>query len=166
MKNVIEMTSGLQEKPEKERFLQAEKYISDQSVRLENGYSLDGTHAASCASMAVDVARLVCSEGGMPSILLIEGEKVDSINTATLKPVRYKGTVSWGGHVACECDGTLYDPLVGTPMKEHEYLRSVFSDPVASEVLISSDEMEGFLLNASKSMKHASDAPSAENDTN
>jgi hypothetical protein len=112
---------------ESKKFTETIAYLQEKFSDLENDYkTLDGKNAQSCSLIALEVASILKKEGGVPQIVTITGMKVDSVNTETLYPKRYEGRVKWGGHVVCQCDGLIYDPMVGIPIDKDTYLKTTF----------------------------------------
>lgn len=113
------------------KFSETAKYLQEKFSDLENDYKTpDGNNAQSCSLIALEVASILKKEGRVPQIVTITGMKVDSVNTETLYPKRYEGRVGWGGHVVCQCDGLIYDPMVGIPMDKDTYLQTTFLNSV------------------------------------
>lgn len=62
-----------------------------------------------CGLVSFDIAFLLLEREQKPTILHLRSE-TDSV----LFPDRYGGTVNWGGHMVCSCDGLIFDPLVNS----------------------------------------------------
>lgn len=142
-----ESSSHLTSKIEGHVFSKAENYLKEKFVDLENNYRREGSkYVDHCGLIAIEVARLIISEGGQPSLLMIKGRKVDSVgNTESLKPKRYNGEVEWGAHTVCENDNKIYDPMVGKSLSRVEYLETIFLSPVEAKVLVPNKEIDEFI---------------------
>jgi hypothetical protein len=104
------------------------EYLKKRGAELANEYRTeDGAHVEHCGFVANDVAQLLIAEGKKPRIVSFRGKPLAKINGfETLKPLKYGGRVSWGGHIACLCENLVYDPLAGEPIPLESYGQTVF----------------------------------------
>lgn len=110
-----------------------EKYIDD--------------YIGTCSYVAMSIAKMLFKHGKKPELLIIEGSNNDalSIDDNLVEPKMYDGMVQWGEHIVCACDGFIYDPMVGKPMKIEEYVSTVFINPVSVKVESSYEDIEHLL---------------------
>ncbi|OGY91653.1 MAG: hypothetical protein A3B31_02995 [Candidatus Komeilibacteria bacterium RIFCSPLOWO2_01_FULL_53_11] len=139
--NRSETPHELHDAPEVTAFLDA------MNTRLANDYATpDGRHSESCTLIACDLARKFLAVGKRPYLISIHGE-LDK----PLRPVRYEGRVTWGGHVVCGCDGFIYDPMVGHPIAEEAYAKEAFGREVAMTISVPTDRIEEFVARGGRS---------------
>lgn len=124
-----------------------EEYLKNEFVRLANDYKGEDGHLEECVRIAVKIAQSIIDEGGNPQFLTIKGKITNSAgNTEILEPKRYNGRVKWPlSHTVCENNGMIYDPLVGKPLTQEEYLSTTFSKPVEAEIDLTPDGVRKFL---------------------
>jgi hypothetical protein len=126
------------------------EYLREKHRTLKDDYrTADGKNEI-CGLVASDVAEILLKEGKNPSIIMVEGKLLQDsfVNTEPLRPVQYKGRVSWGGHVVCICEGLVYDPMMGRPLPIESYGYEAFGTDVRMKTLISEDKIEDFIKNS------------------
>ena len=102
--------------------------------KLLDGYTDEsGAYAEHFGLLAIEIANRLLAEGGLPNILTLTGVKIDSINTKTLVPLAYGGSVRWGGHTVCVANGLVYDPILESPEPWETYALKTFGEPILSK---------------------------------
>jgi len=124
-------------------------YLVEKNKTLVDEYHTpDGNYAESCGNIAVDIAKMLLSSGKRPEIVSITGKRVDNphiIANEPLKPVQYKGRISWGAHIVCVCEGMVYDPMIGRPLSKEEYAYETFGAEVEMKTIVTEDKIEEFV---------------------
>lgn len=87
-----------------------------------------GEYVQHCGLLAVDLARLLQSEGKSPSVFSLRGISDNENETKTLVPLPYEGRVRWGGHVVCVAEGLVYDPILKEPESWETYPQKAFGE--------------------------------------
>ena len=104
---------------------------NDLQEQIGHDYRDEDERAVSCTLVALDIAKLLRSEGADPSILSITGREVDATgNIKVLVPIIYQGRVRWNKHVICAAEGIAYDPILPSPVKLIDYARLAFNEEV------------------------------------
>lgn len=147
MKNSLETSPAARENAiEKISFPKAESFLASKAPRLANQYSDENGQLEHCGLLAIDIARLILEEGGHPNLYAIRGQVVDSVgNRKTLIPKQYHGKITWGGHIICENQGLVYDPMIGRTIPLPQYLEETFTEPVTGEISVPSDKIQDFV---------------------
>jgi len=57
-------------------------------------------------------------------------------------PLRFEGRVRFDVHLACVCDGEVYDPLIDKPVREQEYTQRAFGKDLTSDIAHSQEELQ------------------------
>lgn len=114
--------------------------MANKSLELTNDYS------DSCTMVAVEIAERLLSKGKIPSILKIQGNLVDNVNTAPITPKRFGGRIIWGAHIVCSENGFIYDPMIGKkPVCLEDYCKIAFEGEVEMEISIGPDKIKEFI---------------------
>ncbi len=124
-------------------------YLAEKNRTLINDYKTpDGNYAESCGLIAIDIARLLLKEAKQPSIMSVNGKRVDNpaiIANEPLVPVQYNGRVKWGGHTVCVCDGLVYDPMIGKPVSIEQYAHEAFGAEIEMKITVTEDRISDFV---------------------
>jgi len=124
-------------------------YLTEKNKTLKNDYTTpDGKYAESCTLIAIDIAKILLSEGKKPEIIFVTGKRIDNphiIASESLRPTQYSGKISWGGHVVCACEGMIYDPMIGEPVQTEDYAHKAFGGDIEMKTTVTQDEIEEFI---------------------
>ena len=103
-----------------------------------------GTYDEWCSNIALQIAARLFKDGKYPSILQFSEADVETgiLTFKELKPLLYEGRVSWGFHVVCQCDGLIYDPVLGDPISVQLYSIQMFGENIPRIVLFDTLEIQ------------------------
>lgn len=101
----------------------------------------------SCTEVAIRIARKLLAEGKKPFIMEIV--KIFNRNsgeaTGSMFPLKYKDKkISWGTHIVCCCDGTVFDPILEKPVSIGDYTKDAFGEDIEMQIVVSKEEVENF----------------------
>lgn len=135
-------------KLENQDFSDVLDYLDLKYKSLTNNYSEDGIYREHCGLIATDIAKLFMNKGLKPELFSVRGQIVDKVgNSESIRPKRYNGQVTWGGHTVCVLDGIVYDPIIGKPIPIELYKMTAFEKEVRMYVQIEANKMEEFVKN-------------------
>jgi len=128
----------------KEKILE---YLNREEQALAMDYvDFTGKNIASCTALAVDAARILIKEGKKPCLMYCSSKDIKDNNTGSLLcPLRYKDKISWRAHVACACNGYIYDPMLGQPILIETYPQIAFGVDIKMKQLVSETNMTDFI---------------------
>lgn len=120
------------------------EYFARRHAHLREGYRDEDGYMAACSLVAFDVAEELLAAGRLPQLLSVRGIPIRMggwIGSETLVPLPFRGSIEWGGHVVCECDGLAYDPMLARPVPVAEYAESAFGAVINLFLVFTTDEI-------------------------
>ncbi len=122
------------------------QYLLIKHVTILHAYrTVLNTSAENSCSIACDIARKLLRENLHPVLLRIDREVLPNDNNHTLVPRLYEGRKTWGTYWVCECNGIVYDPLIGFPTKLDLYAHAAFDCPVKIQAGITAEQVPEFV---------------------
>jgi len=98
------------------------KLIATQAKVIEKDYIDENGHGANCYDIALKLVQSLRGEGKLAQL------KVVNCREGRLIPLKYSGEVRWSAHFICVCDGEVWDPVIGFPVKQEDYIKQIFGE--------------------------------------